>query len=57
MLHAVTFMWVNPRNDGEVPIATTDATDGFPRLVMIWSNPYAPCMEYLPTFALKIAQM
>ena len=68
MLHAVTFMWVKPRNDGEVPIATTwflspamdsrisvsrswgnwsptDAIDGFPRLVMIWSNEFWKLME------------
>ena len=25
--------------------------------VLVNSNPYAPCMEYLPTFALKIIQM
>ena len=26
-------------------------------LTISYYNPYAPCMEYLPTFALKITQM
>jgi hypothetical protein len=25
--------------------------------ITIFPSPYAPCMEYLPTFALKITQM
>ena len=27
------------------------------RLILLCYNPYAPFMEYLPTFALKITQM